>query len=220
MDDARAYSGDGAGGGSDRVRRCSRHGSQWPRTSRQRDRWEEYRGGACPVRAGALYSAWTGDLPYTPVRGAAVDTRFALRYNPPSLNKGEANMAKRQAPADGPRTGDPEAGGAVGSAVIEFRGVHDGYVYVEDVVGALSPDAVLYANFYSEHVEFDELVDAEIVHEDDKVVLRARQDQKEGNIHIVRDVKANLILTRAALEKVVPWLSAQLEEMKKREAQT
>lgn len=109
--------------------------------------------------------------------------------------------------------------------VVEYENLDLPPAYVESVQGAPSPHGVLHVSFFSERIKALETLSGEVTMRQleggvtnitSKVPDPLGLDSKE--LRIVRRVEANLIFTSEGIERLIPWLQQQLDEMRRKEA--
>ena len=110
------------------------------------------------------------------------------------------------------------------NTVVEYENLDLDPAYVEFVQGMVSPGGVLHISFFNDRIKgLDRLSGKAVtraVQQDVVDVSTAMPDPfgLDGNeIKITRRVEANLILNADAVERLIPWLQAKLNEMRAQE---
>ena len=104
---------------------------------------------------------------------------------------------------------------SVGSVVIEYENSDNTPVYVEGAQGVLTPKGSLQVSFYSENMRPKTNLSTTL--DQSGTVVNVKTEDPfgldVGEIHIVRRIEADLILTLPTLKAVTAWFNNKIGEM-------
>lgn len=106
----------------------------------------------------------------------------------------------------------------VANAILEYENLDLPPAYVDGAQGVLSPSKdVLHVSFFSERTAGLPKLSVTPKKIGDGKSYKANFGDSfgldTGNVRFTRRVEANLIFTQKSLEKIIPWLQKQLEDL-------
>ena len=88
-------------------------------------------------------------------------------------------------------------------------------LYVNGIIGGMSPKGELMCNFYFESKELpleDKIPLVDGKPQMDKLIRKERFDAEEGELLMRRDIKASLIVPAQEINNIINWMSAKLKD--------
>lgn len=88
-------------------------------------------------------------------------------------------------------------------------------IYVNGIIGGMSPKGELLCNFYFEFKDIpieDKIPLVDGKPQMDKLIRKERCDVEESELVMRRDIKASLIIPAQEINNIINWMSAKLKD--------